>query len=159
MGTRGYKVYRYKARYFFRLNRFDSEPAVFGREVVLRKIPRAGVSKEKFEEWVRSTREYVDAKFEKLDSDFYKDEYVTDQMPDYPSFMWIYEIDLDNLVFLVNHVPIFRLDNMPPEEVFVKCISYDHFGGKFGHRASHELTPVQFRYNWHAPPPPPSPES
>ena len=44
---------------------------------------------------------------------------------------------------------------MPPGEVFVKCISYDHFG----HRASHELTPIQYRYNWHAPPPSPPPES
>ena len=156
MGTRGYKVYRYKGRYFLILNRFDSDPAVFGIENLLPEIPHDGVSKEKFEEWVEATRKYLDAKFEELDPDSDdEEEFVTDQVPDYAFYTWIYEIDLDNLVFLVNHVPIFRLDNMPPEEVFLKCISYDHFG----HRASHELTPVQFRYNWHAPPPSPSPES
>ena len=159
MGTRGYKVYRYKHRYLVRLNRFDSEPADFGRDVVLREIPRRGVSKEKFEEWVRSTREYLDAKFEKLameptpDTEY--NEYVTDQIPYCPHYPWVYEIDLDNLVFLVNHIPMFRLDNMPPGKVFVKSISYDHFG----HIDLHEHTPVQYRYNWHAPPPSPSSES
>lgn len=50
---------------------------------------------------------------------------------------------------------MFRLDNMPPRKMFQKSISYDHFG----HTALREHTPVQFRYDWRAPPPPPSPES
>jgi len=44
---------------------------------------------------------------------------------------------------------------MPPDDVFVKSVSFDHFG----HRALFECTPVQFRYDWRAPPPTPSPES
>ena len=150
----GYRVHTSKGRYLVRLNLSDSKPAVYGLEV-LREIPRGGVSKEEFEEWAKSTREYLDAKFEQLDSDINKTEFVTDRITELPSYTWIYEIDLDNLVFLVNHIPIFRLDNMPPDDVFVKCISYDHFG----HSASHERTPVQFRYNWHAPPPSPPPKS
>ena len=159
----GYEIYRSKGRYLVRRNRFYSDPTYFGRKCVLRKIPHANkhghsvsnkVSKAKFEKWVKATRKHLDAKFEQLVSS--KDEYVTDKVPDYPSsYIWIYEVDLDNLVFLVNYVPIFRLDNMPPDDVFVKCISYDHFG----HRAPHELTPVQYRCNWHSPPPPPPPES
>ena len=154
MGTRGYRAYRYKRRYLVRLNRSGSEPARFGHDV-RRKIPRSGVSKENFEEWVKTTQDYFDAKFERLHSDIEKDEFVADQMPNFPYFRWVYEIDLDNLVFLVNYVPIFRLDNMPPSKVFVKCISHDHFG----QLASHELTPFQYRYNWRAPPPYPPPES
>jgi hypothetical protein len=50
---------------------------------------------------------------------------------------------------------MFRLDNMPPSKKFLKSISYDHFG----HTTLRENTPVQFRYDWRAPPPPPSPES
>ena len=155
MGTRGYKVYRYKGRYLIRLNRFDSDPPVFGREVVLRNIPRGGVSKEKFEEWVKATQEYLDAKFEQLDSNTEEDEFVIDQIQNYPSYTWIYEIDLDNLAFLVNYIPMFRLDNMPPDDVFLKYISSDHFGND----ALHELTPIQYRCNLHAPPPSPPLES
>ena len=51
--------------------------------------------------------------------------------------------------------PLFRLDNMPPDSIFVESISFDHFG----HRAFHEHTPAQFRYDWRAPPPPPLPDS
>ena len=59
MSTRGYKVYRYKGRYYVYYNHYDSYPSVFGLEV-LHGIPR-NVSKEEFEEWLRKTREYVDA--------------------------------------------------------------------------------------------------
>ena len=152
MGTPGYLVYRSRGRYIVCLNRYDSYPHSFGL-VVLYKIPRAGVSKEKFEKWVKSTREYFDAKSEQLNSDINEDEYVTDRAPGLTLDVLIFEINLDDLVFLINYIPIFRLDNMPPSEVFVKSISYDHFG----HIAPHEHTPVQFRYNLPAPPPPPPP--
>jgi hypothetical protein len=68
---------------------------------------------------------------------------------------WIYEIDLDNLIFHVDSQPLFRLDNMPPDDIFVESISFDHFG----HRALYEHTPTQFRYDWRAPSPSPLPES
>jgi hypothetical protein len=68
---------------------------------------------------------------------------------------WTYEIDLDHLVFHVDCEPLFRLDNMPPDDVFIKGISFDHFE----HRALYEHTPIQYRYNWHAPPPSPPPKA
>jgi hypothetical protein len=156
MGTRGNKVYRYKGRYYVYYNHWDSYPSVFGLEV-LHEIPR-NVPKEEFEEWVRKTREYV---YAQRDSQVLNDpddstNYVSDKQPKNDIFIeWIYEIDLDNLVFHVDSQPLFRLDNMPPDDLFLKAISFDHFG----HRAFFEHTPIHFRYDWRAPPPTPSPES
>jgi hypothetical protein len=144
----GYKVYRHKGRYFVYYDHSDPYPSHFGLKV-LREIPHRRVSKEKFEEWVRLTREYLDEQYEELKN--------PDTCKYQPVGMggWTYEIDLDNLVFHVDSQPIFRLDNSPPEDVFLKAISFDHFG----HRAFHKHTPVEFRYDWRAPPPPPLPKS
>jgi hypothetical protein len=44
---------------------------------------------------------------------------------------------------------------MPPNDVFVEAISFDHFG----HRAFRKDTPVELHYNWRAPPPTPAESS
>ena len=156
MGTRGFKVYRHKGHYYVYYNHYDSYPSHFGLEV-LHEIPR-NVSKEEFEEWLRKTREYV---YTQRDSKELNDpknsaSYVSDKQPKNNLFIeWIYEIDLDNLVFHVDSQPLFRLDNMPPDDGFMRGISLDHFG----HRALYEHTPVRFRYDWRAPPPSPLSES
>ena len=156
MGTHGNKVYRHNGYYYVYFNRYDSYPSFFGLKL-LHEIPR-NVSKEEFEEWLRKTREYV---YAQRDSQVLNDpddssNYVSDEQPKNRLFIqWVYEIDLDNLVFHVDSQPLFRLDNMPPDDVFLEAISFDHFG----HRALFECTPVQFRYDWRAPPPTPSPES
>jgi hypothetical protein len=156
MGTNGNRVYRHKGRYYVYFNHWDSYPHGLGLEV-LHKIPR-NVSREEFEEWVRNTREYVYAQRDSqvLNNPDDPTSYVSDEHP-YNDFSieWIYEIDLDNLVFHVDNQPLFRLDNMPPDDIFMKSISFDHFG----HRALHEHTPAQYRYDWRAPPPSPLPES
>ena len=95
MGTRGYKVYRHKGRYYVYYNHYDSYPSGLGLDI-LREIPR-NVPKEEFEEWVR-----------KRDSQELNDpddtiNRVSDNQPDNDLFIeWIYEIDLDNLVFHVD---------------------------------------------------------
>jgi hypothetical protein len=152
MGTRGYKVYRHEGRYYVYLNDQDSYPEVLWLQV-LREIPR-NVSKEKFEEWVRDTREFLYDEYDSdADSDDSDDSLLPDvsyKQPENDVFIeWIYEIDLDNLVFHVDSQPLFRLDNMPPEDEFVQYISFNHFGL----RAFRENTPAQFRYDWRAPPP------
>ena len=154
MGTRGQKVFRHKGRYYVYYNHWDSYPSVFGLGV-LHGIPR-NVSKKEFEEWVKLTGNRLDAQYESLKKSSSVDYYATDKQPENDLFIeWIYEIDLDNLVFHVDFQPLFRLDNMPPDDVFLNAISYDHFG----HRAFDEHTPAQFRYDWRAPPPPPPPQS
>src|SRR5216684_4148426 len=154
MDTRGCTAYRHKGRYFLYYTQLDSYPDDLWLDV-LHGIPR-DASKEEFEEWVKQTREMLDARYEELKSLDDSTEHMSDKPPENDlSMEWIYEIDLDNLVFHVDSQPLFRLDNMPPDDVFIRAISYDHFG----HRALYEHTPAQFRYDWHAPPPPPPPES
>jgi hypothetical protein len=153
MGVRGYKVYRSKGRYFVYYHHCDSNPDRYGVDV-LRQIPR-NVSKEQFENWARAMQEDLDPQYKKM-MDSNLTGYSADWQPVNTVFIeWIYEIDFDNLIFHVNARPMFRLDNMPPSKVFLKSISYDHFG----HTALRENTPVQFCCDWGAPPPPPSLES
>jgi hypothetical protein len=122
--TRGYKVYRHKGRYYVYYNHYGSYPSVFGLRV-LHEIPR-NVSKEVFEEWVREAREYVYTQRNSQELNDPDDptnlNYVSDKQPENDIFIeWIYEIDLDNLVFHVDSQPFFRLDNMPPDDVFMRA--------------------------------------
>src|SRR5712672_989795 len=109
MGTRGNKVYRHMGRYYVYYNSGDSYPHGLGLQI-LNEIPR-NVSKEVFEEWVRKTREYV---YSQRDSQELNDpddpsSCVSDNQPKNDIFIeWIYEIDLDNLVFHVDSQPLFR---------------------------------------------------
>ena len=156
MGTNGYKVYRHKGRYYVYYNHYDSYPYGFGLEV-LQEIPR-NVPKEEFEEWVRKTREdvYAQRDSQVMNDPDDKRRFISDEQPKNDFIIeWVYEIDLDNLVFHVDAQPLFRLDNMPPDSIFLKSISFDHFHN----RAFHNHTPAQFRYDWRAPPPPPFPDS
>jgi hypothetical protein len=150
MGTwSAQKVYRHKGHYFVEVNDDDDGyPSNFGLDV-LSEIPR-GVPKEAFEGWVKSTREHYDRQYKKGFVEVSEEQPENDFM-----IQWTYEIDLDNLVFHVDTQPLFRLDNMPPNNVFLRGISFDHFGN----RALYEHTPVQYRYDWRAPPPLPSPDS
>jgi hypothetical protein len=158
MGTRGQIVYRHKGRYYVYYNHWDSYPNGLGLKL-LDEIPR-NVSKEEFEEWVRKIRKYAYAQrnSQELNDPADPSTYVSDKQPELDNDIpieWIYEIDLDNLVFHVNSQPLFRLDIMPPDDIFVKSISFDHFS----HYAPYEHTPTQFRYDWRAPPPSPLPQS
>jgi ssDNA-binding Zn-finger/Zn-ribbon topoisomerase 1 len=64
MGTRGYKVYRYKRRYFAYYHVCDSYPDCYGVEV-LRQIPR-NVSKKRIEQRVRAIQEDLEAQYEDM---------------------------------------------------------------------------------------------
>ena len=159
-GFFGLLVYRYKGRFLSdfsdRSREYHAGPSGYGLQV-LNKIPRD--DKELFEEWVRSEKERLDRYYEYLGSksDTDPDGYeLGDEQPkDDLCTPWVYEIDLDHLVFHINCLPLFRLDNMPPDNIFLESISYDHFG----HMALDKSTPVQYRYNWHMPAPLLSPES
>ncbi|KII85707.1 hypothetical protein PLICRDRAFT_45062 [Plicaturopsis crispa FD-325 SS-3] len=147
MGTRGFKSYRHKGRYFVRYNHFDSYPSGLGVQV-LATIPTG--DPQAFQAWLERTRAQLDTDYKELEGTEDGEYFVRDKQPVNDLFIeWIYEIDLDRLVFLVDTEPVFRLDNMPPEDVFLRCIGFDHYG----HRASIEDTPEEYCYDWTAPAP------
>lgn len=147
MGTGGYIIYRYKSRYYVHFNQLDSYPSVFGLEV-RNKIP-SGTS---FETWVERMRESLVEEYNQWVENGRQNSYeyfIADKQPSNDLMIeWIYEIDLDRLVFHIDSFPVFRLDNMPPEDVFLECIRFDHYGG----RAYARDTPEEFRYNLKTPP-------
>ncbi|KII85703.1 hypothetical protein PLICRDRAFT_45054 [Plicaturopsis crispa FD-325 SS-3] len=147
MGTRGYRSYRHKGRYFVSYNHCDSYPSGLGVQV-LASIPKG--NREVFNAWLERMRTQLDADYEELKGTDDVKYFVSDDQPVNDLFIeWIYEIDLDRLVFLVDTEPVFRLDHMPPEDVFLRCIGFDHYG----HRAPVRTTPAKYRYDWTAPAP------
>ncbi|KAH9040571.1 hypothetical protein EDB84DRAFT_1475706 [Lactarius hengduanensis] len=152
MGTRGYKVYRWRGWYFVYYNHWDSYPSGLGLQF-LATIPRDSKS---FQGWLAEMRQHFDEIIEardksELDEDD-EDELntITKEVPSNDLFIeWIYTIDLDRLVFHVDSCPLFRLDHLPNDDQFLEWIGFDHYG----HRAYTSSTPSEYRYCWNAPPP------
>ena len=128
MGTTGYTVFRIKGRYYVYFTHDDYYTD--GLQVGLHFLDEIPRSKEEFEEWVEHAR----CNPPELDDSDDSMDYMSDKQPEGNGFFdmeWTFEIDLDNLIFHVDNQPLFRLDNMPPDDIFLESISYDHFG----HRA------------------------
>ncbi|KDQ19328.1 hypothetical protein BOTBODRAFT_184379, partial [Botryobasidium botryosum FD-172 SS1] len=104
MGTRGLRVYRHKARYFVHYNQMDSYPDALG-SLVLSEIPVG----DDFEEWLVLMREQLDKELELweasgrpgVDEQGNFPDWITEDRPESGDFdsEWLYEMDLDNLVF------------------------------------------------------------
>ncbi|KAM5431570.1 hypothetical protein McanMca71_004805 [Microsporum canis] len=137
MGTRGYKIVRYKGRYWVYYNHYDSYPENFGVKIVSR-IP---VDPAEYKAWLekqRATYESRTAQLEKLlciteervqtilapTKNAYPWESI-DNVELLPSHCgevsndlfieWIYIIDLDEEVFSINNSIFFDLCNIPRE--------------------------------------------
>lgn len=151
MGTRGYEVYRHKGRFFVMYNHCDSYPRGLGR-YILSVIPK---ERDKFKRWLRDKRAMVDAEVKRWESMTTRERgssrnFVSSSQPRTDVHIeWVYELDLDNLVFHINACPVLRLHHMPPAHIFLNCISFDHYGGV----AYASNTPAQYRYNWRSSPP------
>ncbi|KAK7057778.1 polymerase II transcription elongation factor [Favolaschia claudopus] len=152
MGTRGYRVYRYKGYYHVHYNHYDSYPAGLGVQVA------AGVPRDadEYRAWLDRLRQSLDKDVEVFEEDNkanYDDAgyFITKVQPTNDIMIeWVYEIDLDHEVFLVDCSPLFSLKNMPPSsESFVDWIDFD----SYGHRSYHNITPREYRYNWTVAPP------
>lgn len=129
MGSQGFKVYRHKKRFFIYYNPSDSYPSEFGC-ACLGEVPQT--SAEGFQEWVESRRTWLDEEYESWLQNGCKntdDFSISDYQPQKRLYIdWVYEIDLDRLVFHVNSQPLFHLNNRPPADVFVRSLYLDHYG-------------------------------
>lgn len=166
MGTRGYKVYRWKGWYFvyykcapdlflyrvlsliFLFSHYDSYPSGLGLQV-LATIPK---DSNNFQGWLAGMRQHFDKMIEAHDKGEVDENEVTitRDPPSLDLFIeWMYEVDLDRLVFHVDSYPLFRLDHLPNNDQFLEWIGFDHYN----HRAYTSSTPAEYRYYWDAPPP------
>ncbi|KAF8960723.1 hypothetical protein BDZ97DRAFT_1291405 [Flammula alnicola] len=153
MGTRGYKVYRRKGWYHRIYNPWDSYPSGLGIEL-WHEVARG----EAYRTWLEGFRDSLDKKLEELRTeadaaddpqarfDEYGDEdelIITRDRPENDLHIeWVYEIDTDNEIFYVDGFPLFNLQDMPPKNVFLRCIGYD----SYGQRAHTAATPIRHRY-------------
>ncbi|KAJ7350708.1 hypothetical protein DFH08DRAFT_776959 [Mycena albidolilacea] len=150
MGTRGYRVYRHKGYYHVHYNHWDSYPSNLGVKVAA-EVPQ---NEEEYRKWLKNLREALDHHFENnkdhIDSEGAAYRITTSQVTNDIWIEWIYEIDLDHEVFLIDSNPMFALNNMPDsEDLFLECIQFD----AYGHRACGPSTPEKHRYEWKASPP------
>ncbi|KAL0064819.1 hypothetical protein AAF712_008216 [Marasmius tenuissimus] len=120
MGTRGLIVYRYKRVPRIIYNHWDSYPEGLGLQL-LREIPKPSDGEgwqSRFNEWLAENRRMVEESIAKMSPEALEES--KDQEPSSCVFgvEWIYEMDLDNLCFLVNGFPDFALDNLPPASIW-----------------------------------------
>ncbi|KAK7057707.1 polymerase II transcription elongation factor [Favolaschia claudopus] len=151
MGCRAYRVYRHEGFYHTHYSPDDSYPGVLGLQIAA-EIPR---DPDEYKKWLAQIRQALDHHFEMneehIDSPdahyrIHTEQYdIEDTGVDY-----IYEIDLDHEVFLVDSFPMFALNNMPEtREVFLRSFGFD----AYEHRVCAASTPDKHRYNWKALPP------
>ncbi|KAF8161758.1 hypothetical protein K438DRAFT_306548 [Mycena galopus ATCC 62051] len=145
MGTRGYKF-----GYFTLADPYCSYPAGLGVDVA-QEVPR---DSEAYKAWLESLAKSLDELVEEhkteIDSEFDlgSDYFISKERPfHFLTIEWVYEIDLDHEVFLVDGIPLFALNNMPPSpELCVEWIGID----SYGHFTYHPSTSKEHVYNWKA---------
>ncbi|KAF7289214.1 polymerase II transcription elongation factor [Mycena indigotica] len=148
MGMRGYRVYRYKRRYFVTYNHYDSDPTVFGVRVK-NEVPSDAAD---YQLWLATLRQKLEKELEAHAVDKNASDFGISHRPPVNDILieWIYELDLDNELFLVDNCPIFSLKNIPAnDKVFCACIGFD----SYGHRSYSPWTPVKYRGSWVVDPP------
>ena len=124
MGTRGFKAWRFRKRYYYQYNHWDSYPEGLGQTIVAT-IPS---NPEDYQTWLEEQRK-VAAEWESewngyltVDPDSEPKEIATEMMAEnHPTWFaplndlyieWVYILDLDREIFSVNNGAHFKLDQV-----------------------------------------------
>ncbi|TFK43694.1 hypothetical protein BDQ12DRAFT_718889 [Crucibulum laeve] len=151
MTSRGYRVYRHNGWFHIQYHPCNSAPEGLGLWTIA-EVPKC---LDRYQTWLTSLRSKLERAIEHLTKDgdveavYSTGKYwVSRKQPVTSQFIeWIYEIDLDYQIFHVDSRPVFRLDNLPRNEVFLRCVGTDNYG----HRAFTRSTPAEHHYTWTAP--------
>ncbi|KAJ3531916.1 hypothetical protein NM688_g7502 [Phlebia brevispora] len=156
----GLKAIRWRGTYYLWYRWDDGYPAEPGLGMeVYNMIPK---SPKMLKKWARNLRQEVG----RMSKTYYKrfktaedpEEVDTNMMVDggvfdigenyeYGSSEYMYEIDLDNMIFSFNRYPFFHLDNMPPRDVFIQsCKKSSRHTGRATYAAYRDYTPAEFQF-------------
>ncbi|KAH7926928.1 hypothetical protein BV22DRAFT_1086091 [Leucogyrophana mollusca] len=122
MGTRGYRVYRYKKYYFVTYNNCDSYPSGLGEEMLSEARQDLDGIRKRLEEYLANINAFIGRNG--------SDELTISKRPPKNDYFieWMYEIDLDRSVFHINSVPFFSLENLPRS--LRRIIGTDNYGNE-----------------------------
>lgn len=130
MGTRGYKAWRFRKRYYFEYNHWDSYPEGLGKELA-NTIPSdpdeyatwLEAQRKLVGEWAAAWDNYLAVDPDDSDPQTREAPNLADFMKEnHPSWMvplndvwieWVYIIDLDREIFSVNNGAHFKLGQIP----------------------------------------------
>ncbi|EZF34466.1 hypothetical protein H109_06903 [Trichophyton interdigitale MR816] len=149
MGTRGYRIVRYRGRYWIYYNHYDSYPEHFGARIVA-EVP---VDRKEYEAWLQQERTSYERRLVEIEEHYcIADERVhilknekgdaksepwmnIRDLEVLPSHFgdaantvfieWVYLIDLDEQVFSVNNRVFFNLWNIPRDTWITPFESWD----------------------------------
>lgn len=156
MGTRGFRIIKFRGRYWIFYNHWDSYPEGLGKSLV-ESIP---TDPEDYQKWLQSQRDSFakwDSLLQKLliiqPEDLLKlhsnerqtpvfhaafDERLQEDAPPYHKsgfndlfIEWTYTIDLDREVFSVDNGAHFCLNHMPRNDEWMNALFHDNDGNRF----------------------------
>lgn len=141
MGTSGYKVYRHRGRFYTQFVSHDAYHHGLGLEL-MHSVPQ---EPRQYAEWVIERRKFFDEVQAQVIDGEHPDYTITRATPKFDDFIcYIYEIDLDHHTYHYGGFPMFRLDNLPADEIFEESIGKDGFG----HPMPTEALPEEHMYRW-----------
>ena len=125
MGTRGFRVVRFRKRYYIFFNRLDSYPEILGTDIAA-EIPGNAAE---YQEWLVAQRKLAE-EWEAVYEQFLSVRPGSEKATDLPEFMqqqspslltplndlfieWVYTVDLDRETFSVNNGAHFKLQKVP----------------------------------------------
>ena len=125
MGTRGFKAWRFRKRYYFQYNHWDSYPEGLGSQIAS-EIPS---EHEQYISWLAAQRKQAEIRESRWDEYLTVDPDIEDPTVDldfmdeyHPSSLvplndtyieWVYILDLDREIFSVNNGAHFKLEQGP----------------------------------------------